>query len=250
MTHTLTTEKRLEQYDSELEQVKRAFTEALKHLGDEPSTGESMNERLQVLGQRLNQLGHALRPEDFDKEQGFALFRAFFTIRDLIDASPGTPDLDTCNELLINIERIRHVMRDAFDEHVTGVADDQRLVLTDLRRWLPTTSQATLAGADRRRPAARCIAGLSRLGYCLHDCEWSPGSSPFFITAGLKKASSPGSIVRVAIWMVVGRGSFSAMRAPKTRLSRPPARDVRNMPRRRSPTGRALAGDRLSRHQL
>jgi DNA-binding XRE family transcriptional regulator len=148
-----TSEERLEQYDHVVEEIKRSFAEALRHLEEEPAVRDSFEDRLRDLAVRLKELGDTLRPEDFDKEQGFALFRAFLAVRDLVDEAGDSPDLDTCNELLINIERIRHVFRDAIDEHVTGVGDDRRLVLADLRKWLPKTPQATLAaliGVDRR----------------------------------------------------------------------------------------------------
>jgi hypothetical protein len=102
---------------------------------------------------RLEQLRVGLQPEDFDKRQIVALFDALFTIRNLVDTADSSPDLDTCDKLLINIERIRHVFRDALDEHITGVATDRGLVLRDLREWLPGTSLATIAelvDVDRR----------------------------------------------------------------------------------------------------
>lgn len=150
---TLTTEERLEHIDSELEDVKTRFIEALEQLAEEPAVDDSFGTRLRSLTERLNKLGTDLRPEDFDKDQLASLFRSLWAIRDLVDAANGSPDLDTCDQLLVLIERTRHVVRGALDEHVTGVAHDQGLVVQDLREWLPNTPLTTIAdlvGVDRR----------------------------------------------------------------------------------------------------
>ena len=143
---TLTTEERLEHVDNELEDVKQKFTEALDQLDEEPAVDGALNDRLREISRRLNSLGDELRAEDYAKDQVVAFFRALFAIRDLVDQADGKPDLDTCDQLLVNIERIRHVVRDALDEHVTGVADDRGLVVGDLREWLPHTNLETIAG--------------------------------------------------------------------------------------------------------
>jgi hypothetical protein len=149
----LTPEERLEHYDEELDKLKQRFVDAVGRLADEPTVDHSFGERLRGLVERLDELRVGLQPEDFDKDQIVALFGALFTIRNLVDAADGTPDLDTCDQLLVNIERIRHVFRDALDEHVTGVASDRGLVVRDLREWLPHASLATIAelvDVDRR----------------------------------------------------------------------------------------------------
>lgn len=153
MTETLTTEERLERIDSEVDDVKQRFIEAMEQLAEEPAVDDTFDARLANLLERLNQLGTNLQADDFDKDQLAALFRSLWKVRDLVDAAGGRPNLDTCDELLILIERIRHVVRDALDEHVTGVANDRGLVVADLREWLPSTSLAAIAdlvGVDRR----------------------------------------------------------------------------------------------------
>ena len=153
MPDTLTTEERLEHFDGELEDVKQKFVEALDQLDKEPAVDESLNDRLRAIGRRLNNLGDELRPEDYDKDQVVAIFRALFSIRDLMDQAGGRPNLNTCDQLLVNIERFRHVVRDALDEYVTGVSGDRGLVVRELREWLPGTPLSALAdlvGVDRR----------------------------------------------------------------------------------------------------
>lgn len=145
MAHTLTSGERLERFDQELEDVKRTFVEAIEQLQDEPEVDESFADRLRALAARLNNLRTDLEPADYDKEQLVALFRALFRIRDAVDEADGEPDLNTCDELLIDLERIRHVVRDALDEHVTGVRQDRGLVIEDLKGWLPNTPLTKLA---------------------------------------------------------------------------------------------------------
>jgi hypothetical protein len=145
LADTLTSGERLERFDQELEDVKRRFIEAVEQLQAEPAVDESFAERLGALAARLNNLRTALEPADYDKEQLVALFKALFRIRDVVDHSGGEPDLDACDELLIDIERIRHVVRDALDEHVTGVRQDRGLVIEDLKSWLPNTPLTKLA---------------------------------------------------------------------------------------------------------
>lgn len=187
-----TTEERLERIDQELEDVKQRFVDALEQLAQEPEVDDSFLARLGGVVARLCQLGTDLRAEDFDKEQLTALFRTLWTVRDLIDESDGRPDLDTCDQLLVAIERIRHVVRDAIDEHVTGVAADRGLVLKDLRTWLPHTPLAVIAelvDVDRRTltrwakqaspPPAR-LALVARLLAILRHAWTEPGMVAWF----------------------------------------------------------------------
>ena len=146
--------ERLEHLDSELEDVKSRFIEALEQLAEEPAVDDSFGIRFRTVLERLNQLGTELRAEDFDKNQLASLFRALWTIR-TISSMPRTAarTSKSVDQLLVLIERTRHVVRDALDEHVTGVANDQGLVVQDLRDWLPHTPLTTIAelvGVDRR----------------------------------------------------------------------------------------------------
>jgi hypothetical protein len=94
--------------------------------------------------------------EDLDKAQIAEFHSALWEIRDLLDEEDGTYNLDTVDRLLVGIERVRHVIRDAIDEHVAGVPNDAALAFAELREWLPNTSVATLSelvGVDRRTPS-------------------------------------------------------------------------------------------------
>jgi hypothetical protein len=172
---SLTPDERLERADAEIGDLKDRFVEAVERLSNETAIDSSFKARLGLLADRLDQLREELLPEDFDKNQIVVMFNALFAIRKLIDAADDKPALDTCDALLLNIERIRHVLRDALDEHVTGVANDRGLVVRELREWLPNTpwtAIAELVGVDRRtlnrwakqsEPPPRRLALVARL---------------------------------------------------------------------------------------
>jgi hypothetical protein len=147
---TLTMEQRLEWVDREVEDLKQSFVAAVVRLQRTPEVDESFEERWTEIARRLRHLGTELQPEDFDKGQLDELYRA---VVDLPDLLADGPDLEACDQLLIRIERIRHVVRDALDEHVDGIADSAASVMDDLERWLPNTSRndlAELLAVDRR----------------------------------------------------------------------------------------------------
>jgi hypothetical protein len=147
-----TSEERLERVDHEVDALKTAFVDATQELQHTSGVDESFAERWQQIKSRLDSIQGHLYSSDYDKDQLAELYQALLAIKDLMNA--GKPcDLDTCDELLINIERIRHVVRDALDEHVAGIQSNVGLVIADLERWLPGTPDrviAGLAGVDRR----------------------------------------------------------------------------------------------------
>jgi uncharacterized protein (DUF2384 family) len=153
MSTALTFEERLEQLDREVGEIKQLFIDALEQVRQTPEADGSFEGRWQVLAERLKGLRTAIASDDYDKEQLVTLTTALLDMRDLLE-QPGAPaDLDLCDQLLIVLERIRHVVRDALDEHVNGVASDVGLVMADLDRWLPDIPDRTIAdliGVDRR----------------------------------------------------------------------------------------------------
>jgi hypothetical protein len=149
----LTAEKRLEQFDRSLEDLKRGFVEAIEHLQREPAVDADWDARLRAVSDRMRGLRAELEPEDFDKEQIVVLLDTLLEIRELLDRDGAHGSLDVCDQLLIRLERIRHVVRDALDEHVEGIVGDAGLVLGDVERWLPDIPDrviADLVGVDRR----------------------------------------------------------------------------------------------------
>lgn len=151
MTATLTYEERLGKVDATLEELQRGFVAALEHLSQAPEDQVS-EERWSEIAQRLKDLRYAIGEDDYDREQLYTIAKALLDIRDLLE-SDGAWDLDVCDQLMVQIERIRHVVRDALDEHVEGGSSDVGVVLQDLDKWLPNTPDHTIArfvGVDRR----------------------------------------------------------------------------------------------------
>jgi uncharacterized protein (DUF2384 family) len=153
VTTALTPEQRLGRADQELQELKDTFVEAIGQLQKSRHVDDSFQKRLNDIDSRLRELRRGLRIEDLDKAQIGEFHSALWEIKDLIDDQEDEYDLDTVDQLLVCIERVRHVVRDALDEHVAGIPDDASLAVQELREWLPNTSIATisrLVGVDRR----------------------------------------------------------------------------------------------------
>lgn len=154
MATALTPEQRLGHADEELQDLKDGFVEAITQLQDHPEVDGSFGERLEAIDERLGALRDSLRLEDLDKAQLFEFHGALWEINRLLRGEEGSPsNLDVIDRLLVAIERVRHVVRDALDEHVVGLPTDAGLVVAELKKWLPKTSSeaiARLVGVDRR----------------------------------------------------------------------------------------------------
>lgn len=153
VTATLTPIERLGNADQELQDLKDGFVEAIGQLQRAPEIDDSFHERLEVVADRLRQLRRGLRLEDLDKNQISEFHTALWEINDLIAEQGDKYNLDVIDRLLVSIERVRHVIRDALDEHVAGVPDDAGLAVQELKGWLPHTSNETLGrliGVDRK----------------------------------------------------------------------------------------------------
>lgn len=148
----LTPEERLEEMDQELEDLKRGFVEAIEHLQQTPQVDHSFEERVQQVGERLAALRHKLAAEDFSSREISELHNNLWEIKELIDEDGSRENLDACDRLLVCIERIRHIVRDALDEHVPAAYEDVGLVLKELRACLPHTSQTKLARLIDKTP--------------------------------------------------------------------------------------------------
>lgn len=153
MTATLTPEERLGHADEELLDLKNGFVEAIAQLHEHPDVDDSFHQRLEAISERLGILREALRPEDLDKAQLIEFHGALWDINRLLLEKEASHDLDVIDQLLVAIERVRHVIRDALDEHVVGLPSDAGLVVGELKSWLPDTSNeeiARLIGVNRR----------------------------------------------------------------------------------------------------
>jgi len=152
VTASLTYEERLSKLDHDVEELQHGFIEAIEHLHQAPEADCSHEERWLEVSKRLKALRYGIDAEDFDKEQLTTLARTLLDIRDQLDREDAW-NLDACDQLMIMLERIRHVVRDALDEHVNGVSGDVGVVMQDLDQWLPRIPDQTIAslvGVDRR----------------------------------------------------------------------------------------------------
>jgi uncharacterized protein (DUF2384 family) len=150
---TLTPIERLGNADQELQELKESFVEAFGQLQQAPEIDQSFHDRMGVISDRLRQLRRGLRLEDLDKNQIAEFHGALWEINDLIADQGDEYDLDVIDQLLVSIERVRHVIRDALDEHVAGVPDDAGLAIQEVKGWLPNISNEVLGkliGVDRR----------------------------------------------------------------------------------------------------
>jgi transcriptional regulator with XRE-family HTH domain len=146
----MTPSERLTRLDREVEDLKQAFVDAAQQLEEAPEVDDSYEERWAQISARLRDLRAGLQPSDYDKDQVAALFATLFDIRDLVAEDQ---DLDTIDQLVLATERVRHVIRDALDEHVAGVSGDVGLVVSELVALLANTRRtaiAELVGVDRR----------------------------------------------------------------------------------------------------
>jgi hypothetical protein len=153
VTTIQTPEERLERVDQELDELKTAIVDAIQQLQRASEVDDSFDGRWQDVRSRITAIQHDVHPPDYDKDQVVELYQSLLEIKELLNTSEEPCHLDTCDQLLVNIERIRHVVRDALDEHVGGVQSDVGLVMADLARWLPSTPDrvvAELVGVDRR----------------------------------------------------------------------------------------------------
>jgi hypothetical protein len=152
LTTTQTAEERLGQVDQELEELKAAFVDGVQELQRTSEVDGSFADRWGDVASRIRSIQDEVYAPDFDKEQLVELYQALLEIKDLL--ADGKPcDLDTSDRLLVCIERVRHVVRDALDEHVSGCQSDVGLVMADLEKWLPRTPDRVLAeivDVDRR----------------------------------------------------------------------------------------------------
>jgi hypothetical protein len=146
MTAQLTYEERLGKLDQEVENLQHAFVEAVEHLRQAPEADGSYEERWNAIVQRMKGLREGIQAEDYDKEQLATLATTLLDIRDQLDRPDARDNLEVCDQLMIMLERIRHVVRDAIDEHVSGVSGDVGTVMAELDRWLPHIPDQTIAG--------------------------------------------------------------------------------------------------------
>lgn len=132
----------IEELSRELIEWNAALEEALGDLSA-GLTDDAYQQRVRDTVARLVQVDGELHKADFDPEW-LAEFRGL--LLDSLRAIQNEEQLDAFDKLLLNIEAMRHLLRDALDGHVDGCEDDIAQVLQQLQRWLSRVSQSELAG--------------------------------------------------------------------------------------------------------
>lgn len=135
--------RRLLEIDTEVEEVKAAFEEAIAEVASRPDLDGSVEKRLRDVGTRLTDLKPQLEAADLSVEQRAILYSALVDINTAMGAPPG--NLDRFEAALIGIERVRHVIRDALDEFVGGASADRRRLVQELEDLLPGVRQSDVA---------------------------------------------------------------------------------------------------------
>ncbi len=132
----------IDELSKELVEWRTALNEA---LGDAATglTDEAHKQRLGDTTTRLVHMDDELHRADFDPEW-LAEFRGL--LLDSLRAMQNEEPLDAFDKLLLNVEALRHLLRDALDGHVERSEEDVAAVVQQLQQWLPRVSQPELAG--------------------------------------------------------------------------------------------------------
>jgi hypothetical protein len=136
-------QRRLLEIDSEVEGVKEAFEKALDEIAEHSDLDQSLHKRLAEVGRRLGALKPSLEAADLNLEQRATLYSALVDVNTALNAEGN--DLDNFESILIGIERVRHVIRDALDEFVGGAEADRRRFLEEIEGALPGVRQSDIA---------------------------------------------------------------------------------------------------------
>lgn len=132
----------IEDLTKELLEWRDALTEALGDIAT-GLTDETYRQRVKDTTTRLVQLDDELHGADFDPEW-IAEFRGL--LLDSLRALQNEEQLDAFDKLLLNVEALRHLLRDALDGHVERSEEDIAAVIQQLQQWLPRVSQPEFAG--------------------------------------------------------------------------------------------------------
>lgn len=131
----------IEELTNELQEWHATLVAALGDLST-GLTDEAYQQRINDTMARLVQVDWELHKADFDPEW-VAEFRGL--LLDSLRALQNEEPLDAFDKLLLNVEALRHLLRDALDGHVEEGEEDIAAVVQQLQRWLPRVSQSELA---------------------------------------------------------------------------------------------------------
>lgn len=137
-----------------LEEFKESLVNELEAVenGDQAVDREFAGRFRETASRLARQLNQSL-PMSFPPEAGDEIRRtAIDALTEALEFDEARP-LDALDRLMIRLEQIRHILRDAVDESVEASAGDGRAHAEKLIAWLPDVSPtdlATLAGMSAR----------------------------------------------------------------------------------------------------
>lgn len=183
-------QQRLEQLDEEVEALKQtlddataSFGDALEEIGSRPDLDGSLQKRLSEVAERLKGLQPEIKDLGFDTEQLAGLYASILEVDRAVHGD--AEGLDRFEQILIGVERVRQIIRDALDEYVGGGEPDRQDLMASLHEHLPSATQGELAellGVDPRtvrrwaagpgEPTPRLLL-VAKLVRILHHA-WTP----------------------------------------------------------------------------
>jgi uncharacterized protein (DUF2384 family) len=207
----------IDDLSTELQKWRTALIDA---LGDASTglTDEAYQQRVQDTITRLVQMDGELHKADFDPEW-VAEFRGL--LLDSLRALQEKEPLDAFDKLLLNVEAMRHLLRDALDGHVEGSEDDIAAVVTQLQQWLPRSNQTELAE----------LMGISTRQYQ----RWSQ-----MHTAPTRRAQIVARLIAILRWSWTDAGVVAWFYRPRVELDGRPPVDVLDAPAFEQPLFRAV----------
>lgn len=126
-----------------LEEMMARLVEDLERSG-ERLDHEFVERFRETARQAARQVNESL-PVAFPPEAGDEIRRTVIDALTDVDGLDESQPLDAVDRLLLRLEQIRHVLRDAFDESIEASPDDGQEIATKLAEWLPGVKQSEIA---------------------------------------------------------------------------------------------------------
>ncbi len=151
----------LEDLETQLEQLKESLVEEMNRAGDLEVDGEFVK-RFRETAHRLGRLVNDSLPVSFPPEAGDEIRRTLIdAITEAQEVEEARPR-DAVDGLLIRLEQVRHVLRDAVDETLGVQEDNGKALVERLTSWLGGMRQKEIADLVGTSP--RTLQRLLRQG--------------------------------------------------------------------------------------
>lgn len=98
-------------------------------------------------------------PPELEPEAGAEIRKIIINLLDGLEHMDANRPLDTIDDFFVGSEAVRHIIRDALDEHAGCREDDARALVAYLKEALPRITQT-----DQARLAGVSVRHLQRLG--------------------------------------------------------------------------------------